>query len=229
MSNYRKIGVVIADDEEFKPFKDFALQNGGKEILIFSRPAFVMKIKGTEIFAVHSFVGKTNAAALTSKLISDGCEIILNYGLSGSISKSVIGQFSIPTKYIEHDFDLTGLGYKMCEKPWQNYVYKTDENLFKILKSVFPDAVCGPAVSGDHFIADRKIADSLSENFNAVTCDMETAAIASVCEMANIPFASLRRVSDGADDKVVKTYRNMNVNSGNILFDCFYEFLISII
>ncbi len=229
MSVYKKIGVIVADIEEYKPFKTFALKNGGYETVIFSRDAFVVKIKDTDIYVSNCGTGKVNATALTSHLIDIGCEVILNYGLSGGIADAVIGQFSIPTKYFEHDFDLTCLGYKPCEKPLQNYIYETDDFLLLKLKEVFPDAICGPAACGDRFISDKSYADYLKVTFGAVTCDMETAAIASVCDMAKIPFASLRRVSDGADESVKLTYRNMNINSGNVLFDGFYGFLISLL
>ena len=39
---------------------------------------------------------------------------------------------------------------------------------------------------------------------------METAAIASVCDKAEIPFLSLRKISDDADDSSVEDYREMN-------------------
>ncbi len=227
--SYKKVGIVVADIDEYKPFEDFALLNGAVSLKLFSRPAFTIKINGTDVLVVNSYVGKTNAAAFTAKLIDEGCEIILNYGLSGGISNSVIGQFSIPTKFLEYDFDLTALGYKLCEKPWQNYVYSADKTLTSKLKELYPDAVLGTAVCGDRFLSDRALADELTKNYGAVTCDMETAAIASVCETADIPFVSLRRVSDGADESVKETYRFMNINSGNVLFDCFYEFLISIL
>ena len=39
---------------------------------------------------------------------------------------------------------------------------------------------------------------------------METAAIASVCYFDNIPFLSIRKISDTADDTAETDYREMN-------------------
>ncbi len=223
---YKKIGIVVADTEEFMPLLDYALNSGGEKAEIFSRPAVIFKINNTDIVAVNCGIGKVNASAVTAKLISDGCDAILNYGLSGGIEGFVSGGLSVPTSYLEHDFDLTVLGYKPCEKPNQKYIYETDKALLDILKELFKDAVFGCAVCGDRFISSKKDSDFLKDTFGAVTCDMETGAIAAVCDMAKVPFASLRRVSDGADEEAADSYSEMNNNGGNNpLVDAFLTFL----
>ncbi len=224
MGNYKKIGVVVADDMEFKPLYEYFLKNGAKETTVFSRKTLTLKINNTECVAVFCGMGKVNAAALTAKLISDGCDAIMNYGLSGGLGDSCIGKFSIPSSFVEHDFDLTPLGYKMCEKPWQEYVYYADKKIIEEIKEILPDAVVGPAACGDKFITKKEDSDFLISTFDAKTCDMETAAIASVCDMTNTAFYCIRRVSDGADENV-EAYRDMNINSGDVLFDNFYKLL----
>ena len=221
MMKYKKIGVVVADNMEFKPLFEHFISRGGKKISVFSREAIEFHLNVTDFVAVFCGIGKVNAAALTAKLISDGCDCIMNYGLSGGLSGVAIGKFSAPDRFVEHDFDLTVLGYKPFEKPFQDYIYNTDKAIIDEILSVIPDAVAGTAVCGDKFISKKEDSDRLIEELDAKTCDMETAAIASVCNMAKIPFYCLRRVSDGADENV-ENYVNMNINSGDILFDNFY-------
>jgi len=229
MGKYKKIGIIVADNDEYIPFRDFILNDNNNEYKVLNRGAFNFKINDTEIVVVNSGIGKTNAAAFTSKCICDGCDVILNYGLSGGIDKVKRGQFTIPTRFVEHDIDFTALGYKYAEKPCQDYyIYDADTILVDKLSKVFPNAILGTAASGDQFVSDKEKIILLKKSFDAVSCDMETAAIASVCFMANIPFASLRRVSDGGEDNYLELYREMNINSGNVLIDCFYNFLTSI-
>ena len=223
---YKKIGIVVADSKEFEPLLDFALNSGGEKTEIFSKIAVCFKQNATEVVAVNCGIGKVNAASLAAKLISDGCDIILNYGLSGGIGDFPAGGFCVPTSFLEHDFDLTVLGYKPCEKPNQKYIYETDKDLLGVLKSLFENAVFGCAVCGDRFISSKKDSDFLKNTFGAVSCDMETGAIAAVCDMAGVPFASIRRVSDGADEEAADSYSTMNNSGGNNpLVSAFLTFL----
>ena len=57
---------------------------------------------------------------------------------------------------------------------------------------------------------------------------METAAIASVCDMANIPYLSLRRVSDDAGDDAYASYSEMNTGEGQTLSEVFIKVLEAI-
>ena len=227
MTKYNKVGIVVADDMEFKPLFEHFIKNGGKEGTVFSRKSIDFRLNDTDFTAVFCGIGKVNASALTSKLICDGCDCIMNYGLSGGLGESAIGKFVIPDRFVEHDFDLTPLGFKPCEKPFQEYIYDIDPQVLEIIKEALPDAAVGTAVCGDRFITKKEDCDFFIKEFSAISCDMETAAIASVCKMADVPFYCLRRVSDGADEDVQK-YIDMNVNSGDVLFDNFYHLMYQI-
>ena len=54
---------------------------------------------------------------------------------------------------------------------------------------------------------------------------METAAIASVCDMAGIPFAALRRISDDAGDSATESYTEMNSSGELYLPNIFLDIL----
>jgi len=228
MAMYKKIGIIIADVDEYKPFREFLLPMGAKESELLSKPTLTIKINNTDIIAVCSDVGKVNAATLTTKLICEGCDVILNFGLSGGINNIKREMLCVPNRFVEYDFDLTCIGYKLGEKPNQEYIYKADEKLISLMSKMYPNAIIGTAVTGDRFVCDDNEMKLLVDNFDAVTCDMETAAIASVCYLAKIPFASIRRVSDSGEENFIELYRDMNINSGDVLVDCFYKFLESI-
>ena len=63
----------------------------------------------------------------------------------------------------------------------------------------------------------------LKDEFGAMSCDMETAAIAYVCEYASVPFASVRRISDDAGEDAAVSYRELNSSSEPELSDFILE------
>lgn len=222
-----RIGIVVADPDEFSGFEPYT--RGGTEFELLSRKGVAFSVNGAsrkaEVACVVSKIGKVNAAAVTAALIGSGCNVILNFGLSGGISRIRRGELSIATRYLEHDFDLTGIGYKPCEKPGQEYIYDADPRLLEIFKAALPEAVCGTAVCGDRFICNEQDRQFFAKNFDAVSCDMETAAAAAVCRMADVPFIALRRISDDAGADAEGSYREMNTGGEALLADSFYRCL----
>ena len=91
------------------------------------------------------------------------------------------------------------------------------------------DAKCGTCVTGDSFICDEVIRDRLKEKFSAMSCDMETAAIAYVCDSAEIPFLALRRISDDAGADAYENYNEMNISEETVLSDYILLFIKALI
>ena len=206
----KKIGIVIADSDEFLPLEQKMGELSGTEIKLFSRKAYEFSIGQAKVTAVLCGIGKVNAAVAATALAEKGVDILLNCGLSGGISGVARGQLTIPNRFLEHDFDLTGLGYKRCEKPSQKYIYDADEILLEQFKSVCADAKIGTAVCGDCFVSNKELRDELKKEFSAMSCDMETAAIAYVADAYGIKFASLRKISDDAGNDAVDDYKQLN-------------------
>ena len=194
----KKIGIVIADSDEFLPLEHKMGELDGREIKVCSRKAYEFSIGDASVIAVLCGIGKVNAAVAATALAEQGVDILLNCGLSGGISGVGRGELTAPDRFLEHDFDLTGLGYKRCEKPSQEYIYDADKTLLEQFKSVCPGVKTGTAVSGDCFVSNQKLRDELKTEFSAMSCDMETAAIAYVAAAYGIKFASLRKISDDA-------------------------------
>ncbi len=201
---YKKIGIIVADDGEYKPFVE-KLDNA-INIGFFGRDCYEFKVKDIDIYAVHCGIGKVNSASATMYLYTLGCDAILSFGYSGGICRVKKGEVVINDKFIEHDFDLTCLGYKLCEKPSQQYIYNSDRELTELLSELCSEAKLGLAVSGDCFVSNDELRDKLKVNFDAISCDMETAAIASVCHQTGMAFAAVRQISDDAGDDADASY-----------------------
>ena len=78
-------------------------------------------------------------------------------------------------------------------------------------------------MTGDCFVNDGELREKLKTEFDAVCCDMETAAVAYVCSFAGIPFASVRRISDDAGADALVSYREMNNSGETVLSDFILE------
>lgn len=218
-----KIGLVIADNDEYKPLEDYISTFKFETLKILGRNGHCFKIGEKEIISVCCGTGKVNAAAAAVKLIDLGCNLIFNFGLSGGVSGVCKSDFVAPDRFVEHDFDLTGLGYKQCEKPGQKYIYEADKHLLEIINKLFPFVKSGTAVSGDRFICSETERLNLKQALGATSCDMETAAIAYVCYASDVPFASLRKISDDAGADAISSYRDMNKLNENCLVNMFLK------
>ena len=228
MSNL-KIAVIVADSDEYLPFAERVEKGEYENYSFLGRKGHKFTVnteKGrAEVYSLHCGIGMVNAAAAAAHFATLGVDVILNYGLSGGISGIRKGEFTLGTKFFEHDFDLTAIGYKPYEKPGQNYIYEADNKLNNIMKKLHPEIKMGTAVSGDSFICDDNVRNTLKNDFSAMSCDMETGAIAYVCNFANIPFLSLRRISDDAGDDATTSYKDMVGNSEMQMSDMIFEFL----
>lgn len=221
--SYKKIGIVIADEGEYEPFCELIKTKTGQNTPF--RKSMSFKMGRTPIIAVCCGIGKVNAAAAAMFLIDGGCDLILNFGLSGGPAGVKRGQLVFPDRFLEYDFDLTPLGYKLCEKPGQTYVYNADKSLICTLENKCNINRSSAAVCGDRFVSSSADREFLINTFSASSCDMETAAIASVCHLSGIPFLSLRRISDDAGESASDSYDNMNKNEGDTLAGAFLKCL----
>ena len=55
--------------------------------------------------------------------------------------------------------------------------------------------------AGDRFVADPAFCLQLKAEFGAISCEMETGAVAQVCAVNKTPFCGLRAISDNANDE----------------------------
>lgn len=205
-----KIGLVIADDNEYKPFLEEAVKFGGKEEKRRSRERVSFTKGEKEIIAVKAGIGKVNAATAASFLIADdGVDIILNFGLSGAVSALSKNDIVAGTTYTECDFDLTPLGFPLGKKPQEKCVYEADERLLAAALKIdgIKPAVCG---CGDIFLADSEKKNFYKEYYGINEFDMETGAVASVCNDAGVAFLAIRQISDTADDAAADSYTELN-------------------
>lgn len=226
----KTIGIIFADPMEYAPFEKYTEKEEQKHSLRFSNESFSYTMKSSgrelEVIAVKAGAGKSNAASAAAFLIGcDKADIIMNAGLSGAVSGCRRGDVLVGEKFVECDFDLTSIGYKPAQKPdGQKYIYSGDEKLITLAKSVC-GLESGNFGSGDLFLTDKDKKEYFKKEFSLSAFDMESGAIAAVCDKCNIPFLSMRKMSDDADDTAYSNYREMNEAQE----ECLSEILVKVI
>ncbi|MBR7071888.1 MAG: 5'-methylthioadenosine/S-adenosylhomocysteine nucleosidase [Clostridia bacterium] len=228
MTEKKRIGVIVAEEVELEPMTEWLSRYHKNDYTWFSHRGFSIELDQAEVLFAVSGVGKVNAAMAATDLIHRGCVVLLNFGMSGGIGHVSRGDLVLVDRCAEHDFDLTVIGYQPFEKPAQQYIYHADPQLNQLAYDAIPGVKCGMAVSGDSFICNEEKRTELRNDFDAYSCDMETAAIASVAFMAGIPFAALRRISDDAGEDALTEHRTMNQAVETNLTDAFCNWLLVI-
>lgn len=206
----KNFAIILADKNEYAPFEEWALQNGGAKKERYSRTGVSLTYNNAEITAIHSGVGKVNAACAAAHLISDlRPDFMLNTGLSGAVGETARGDIIAGKTYLECDFDITPTGRRLGEKPDQASIYKADETLLEAAMAI-EGIKSAPLGTGDFFLINKEQGERYKDIFDIAAFDMESAAIASACHFAAVPFISIRKISDDADETAVEDYREMD-------------------
>lgn len=226
----KTVGCVFADSMEYGPFLARAKELGGKESIRRNNESIEITLsekgRSLRVIGVKCGIGKVNAASATAFLIADdGVDFILNAGLSGAVYGLKREDMIAATTYIECDFDLTAIGYAPGVKAdGQKYLYESDRDLLALaLQS--PGIIAAKVGTGDIFLADPVKKEFFRNTFGIESFDMETAAIAGVCDKLNVPMLSLRKISDDADGDAYETYREMNERQEACLTDLLFNIL----
>lgn len=158
---------------------------------------FALASEAADVFTEYRHlicgIGKVNAAYNLMKAIQEEKpSLIVNLGSAGS-NHYTKGEVICCTKFVQRDMDVRGLGYEQYETPLSGLSPVLE---FGLHMEGLPDAICG---TGDNF----EMAHSKTI-YNLV--DMEAYALAMVAMKENIPFVSLKYISDGADDNAAEDW-----------------------
>ena len=209
------IGIIGAMDKEVNDLKAL-MENDSLEVKTVAGMEFWSgRLSGHEVVLVRSGIGKVNAAVAAS-ILADTFKVraIINTGIAGSLDSQIdIGDIVLATDALEHDMDVTGLGYERGIVPDQEIsIYEADEKLrktaTKVCEKVNPDIKVfeGRVISGDQFISKKEVKDDLVSTFKGMCTEMEGAAIAHTAWLYNVPYLIIRSISDKADDSADMDY-----------------------
>jgi adenosylhomocysteine nucleosidase len=221
---YGTIGIIGAMQEEIELLLA-QLQEATEEKhagITYHRGIF----QGKRVVLTRSGVGKVNAAVCTQILINSfHTDAIIFTGVAGAVDPSLnIGDIVVSTSSLQHDVDVTALGFPRGSIPYQEVSeYPSDSGLIKLAeeagRTVYPGRCYkGKVLSGDQFIADRTVVKSLYEELGGASTEMEGAAVAQVCFMNAIPHVIIRSMSDKADGSAHANFSEFTVEAANRSF-----------
>ena len=198
----KKIAIIVAMQSEFE-LVSHILENA-VESEIEGAKCMMGMLYGKEIILLKSGIGKVNAAMQVTSLIAEKHpDYIINSGVAGGIGEGMHqGDIVVGTEACYHDV--------WCgEGAWgqvQGFPLKfpADAHLLNAMKEVNAQQakdnsqfVFGLICTGDQFISELTTLQGIKRNFpDGKAVDMESAAIAQVCYAKQVPFMSLRIVSD---------------------------------
>jgi adenosylhomocysteine nucleosidase len=166
------------------------------------------RLDGVDVALAVCGIGKVNAAALAQSLLAEGVGALLFTGVAGAVDPALrVGDLVVAHDAVQHDVDVTGLGYALGEVPGEPAVWTAGPGLWDrvaaaagvVAAATGVRVVVGRVASGDTFVADPGRVALLRARFDATCAEMEGAAVAQVCARWGVPWAIVRSVSDTAD------------------------------
>ena len=172
-------------------------------------------LDGVDVVIVKCGMGKVNAGTCAQLLINVfGAKRIINTGVAGSLDASInIGDIVVSKDVVQHDFDLTPLGYAPGElfgigSPSLPADANMCKSAVKAVRKCAPEVKVfeGRVCTGDQFISTKEQKSAIVAKFGGLCCEMEGGAIAQICYQNKIPFVIIRAISDKADGSAKMDY-----------------------
>lgn len=194
----QKIGLIVAMSKEFNLVKE--LMENIKDISVNGFDFVEGNLAGKEVILAKSGMGKVCSAVGVVELIKNFApDCVINTGVAGGIDvQTQVMDIVVGENMVYHD---VWCGEPSCYGQIQGMPerYMSDKKLFKAAIDVEADVNIygGLICSGDKFITASEELQAIKNKFpQGLAVDMESASMAQVCYMYQVPFLSLRIISD---------------------------------
>lgn len=205
------LGIIGAMQEEVELLLE-GLEDAGKT----EYPGVTLHrglLDGLEVLVTVGGIGKVNAAMTSTYLLMAGATQVVFTGVAGGIHPELqVGDIVVSSDCVQHDVDVTALGYRLGEIPGEILSWPADEQLRALALEAAHEVqgvnvTGGRVVSGDTFVASPEKVAWLWQTFGAACAEMEGAAVAQVCARHGVPYVVIRSVSDTAGGDANVDYR----------------------
>ena len=144
-------------------------------------PVYTGTVDGVEVVATRTGIGRALAEAVTEQLLqATDVDRVIVVGIAGGLEPlSAVGELIVPEVVVD---DATGERFRATPAG-----------------DVTPKGVLRTGDEADYGLDDGDVAGLREAGFTAL--DMETAAVARVCERNGIPWLAFRAISDMAGDE----------------------------
>lgn len=212
--------VLYAFPEEGKALSQQTHIN--RQSIVLGRVVLEGVLSDKTVVLAEAGIGMTNAAMTTQKMIDQyhPRQVILS-GIAGAIDSAVkIGDIVVCDTWVEHDYGYVGKGGFQPDSldvylPGRDSIisiqaFKVDSSMLVAAHAIEAESlkfepignrrpkleIGGAGVTGNTFIDSKEKRQWLSSTFAAEITDMESAAVAQVCTVNDIPFIIFRSASD---------------------------------
>lgn len=169
-------------------------------------------VYGKSVILACCGVGKVNAAVCAAYLLGTcGADCVVNVGIAGAMKPGLhMLDVVISEEVGFHDQDTVMLNYYP-----KRAFFQADPTLAALC-----DCACaeiphlagkylhGRIVSGDQFVSETAVKQSINGRYAPACVEMEGAAVGHAAFMYEKPFLVIRTMSDAADDDADETYDN---------------------
>lgn len=214
-----KYGILCAMDEEIETLKRALVDEN--VVNIKDVKFFEGTISGQEVVLVRSGIGKVQAGLTTALLITQfDVDVVINSGSAGGIGEGLhVGDVVLSTQTAYHDVDARAFNYVYGQLPGQPARFDADskwvDRLTTAAKAANLNVQTGLIVSGDQFIASRDAIDQILAEFpDALSSEMEGAAVGQVAHQFKTPYVVVRAMSDVGDENAGVSFDDFIIDAG---------------
>ncbi|MBR2282892.1 MAG: 5'-methylthioadenosine/adenosylhomocysteine nucleosidase [Ruminococcus sp.] len=213
------IGIIGAMPSELKDIRETL---GEADIRRFAGFDFyINEHKGKTIINACCGIAKVNAALCTQVMLdifSPDC--IINAGIAGGMNTDVrVCDIVVSNEVLPHDLDQ----HFLRDYPPYCGIFPADGELIAAAEQVCREenvtSFRGRIVSGDQFISSSEVKAAIQKSFDPYAVDMESAAVGQCCFLNEVPFVSVRCISDNADDEGAMSFDEFERIAAKIVAD----------
>ncbi|MBP0960530.1 MAG: 5'-methylthioadenosine/adenosylhomocysteine nucleosidase [Oscillospiraceae bacterium] len=195
------IGIIGAMPSELADIRNTLKDAEVKHISGFD--FYINEVAGKKVINACCGIAKVNAALCAQVLIDNfKPDAVINAGIAGGMDSSIkVCDIVVSNEVLPHDLDL----HFLKDYPPYCGIFKADKNLIdtavKICTKQGVKSFVGRIVSGEAFITDTAVKNGIKDKFDPFAVDMESAAVGHCAYLNEVPFVSVRCISDNADDE----------------------------
>lgn len=202
-----KIGIIVAMDKELSLLLPLIGEYKTKEINGFT--LYEGELKGKRLAVMKSGIGKVNAAVGALSLIDAASpDMVVNTGVAGGAGNGAkILDVVVGDRVAYHDVWCGPCGAAPGQVQGLPRFFEAPASVMALPVLRQPGVTTGVIASGDQFVDSVEEITRIKGLYPDVKAvDMESAAIAQVCYLRDVPFVSIRVVSDtpGAADNTAQ-------------------------
>lgn len=216
-----KLGIIGAMEEEIRCL--LLQMKEVEEHTFYQRTYYEGILNGKSVVLVECGIGKVNASIVATLLVEHfNVDLLINTGSAGAIDEALdVGDIVIADRLTFHDVDVTAFGYEMGQMAGMPAYYYTDPHLNRYAQEACRqlgiEPILGQIVSGDEFVSSPTRLQEIKSHFPRVrACDMESAAIAQVAYVLEVPVLIIRAISDNADQSASIDFDTFILEAGRL-------------